>query len=111
MEDRKEDMDIQAYDDFFKSINLMKTEEMVFLYDTEKERGIRAVKSVIVEAEELGNFGERRIALENLLDNLSEVGLFLTAEQIYLADKAFGKQKNKSEQLLIAYYQEHLITK
>lgn len=109
MEDRKEDMDIQAYDDFFKSINLMKT--VVFLYDTEKERGIRAVKSAIVEAEELGNFGERRIALENLLDNLSEVGLFLTAEQIYLADKAFGKQKNKSEQLLIAYYQEHLITK
>ena len=87
----------------------MKTEKMVFLYELEKERGIRAVRSAIVEAEELGNFGERRIALENLLDNLSEVGLFLTAEQIYLADKAFGKQKNKNEQLLIAYYQEHLI--
>ena len=40
-------------------------------------------------------------------DNTIEKG---TEEQIYLADKAFGK-KNKSEQLLIAYYQEHLITK
>lgn len=103
-------MDIQAYEDFLKSINLMETEKMVFLYETEKEKGIRAVRSAIVENEELGNFGERRIALENLLDNLSEVGLFLTPEQIFLADKAFGKQKNKSEQLLIAYYQEHLIT-
>ncbi len=102
-------MDIQAYEEFLKSVILMKTEKMVFLYELEKERGIRAVKSVIVEAEELGNFGERRIELENLLDNLSEVGLFLTAEQIYLADKAFGKQKSKNEQLLIAYYQEHLI--
>lgn len=103
-------MDIQAYEDFLKSINIMETEKMVFLYETEKDKGIRAVRSAIVETQELGNFGERRIALENLLDNLSEVGLLLTAEQIYLADKAFGKQKNKSEQLLISYYQEHLIT-
>lgn len=103
-------MDIQAYEDFFKSINLMETEKMVFLYEEEKSTGIKAVRSAIIETEELGNFGERRIALENLLDNLSEVGLFLTTEQIYLADKAFGKQKNKREQLLIAYYQEHLIT-
>lgn len=103
-------MDIQAYEDFLKSINLMEKEKMVFLYETKKDKGIRAVRCAVVESEELGNFGERRIALQNLLDNLSEVGLFLTAEQIYLADKAFGKQKSKREQLLIAYYQEHLIT-
>ena len=49
-------MDIQAYEDFLKSINLMETEKMVFLYETEKEKGIRAVRSAIVENEELGNF-------------------------------------------------------
>ena len=41
-----------------------------------KERGYQIVKSAINEAKELGGFGERRIALENLLDILSEVGLF-----------------------------------
>ncbi len=102
-------MDIQAYEQFIQLIDTMATDKMSFRYELEKEKGIQEVKSAIDVAKELGDFGERRLALENLLDNLSEVGLFLTAEQIHIADKAFGKQKNKNEQLLIDYYKAHLI--
>lgn len=102
-------MDIQAYEDFLQLIDSMPIENMFFLYEIENEKGDKAVKSAIDEAKELGSFGERRIALENLLDNLIEVGLFLLSEQIHLADKAFGSQKNKNEQILIDYYQKHLI--
>lgn len=84
--------------------------KMLFLYEIEKEKGIKTVKSAIDEDKELGSFGERRIALENLLDNLSEVGLLLSSDQIHLADEAFGNQKSKNEKVLIDYYQEHLIT-
>lgn len=103
-------MDIQAYEDFLRVIDSMETEKMLFLYEIEKEKGIKTVKSAIDEARELGSFGERRIALENLLDNLSEVGLLLSSDQIHLADKAFGNQKSKNGKVLIDYYQEHLIT-
>ena len=102
-------MDIQAYEDFLHSIDLMTIDKMIFLNDIENERNFEAVKSAIDEAKEIGSFGERRIALENLLDNLSEIGLFLSVEQIHLADKAFGDHKSKNGQILMAYYQEHLI--
>lgn len=109
MANREVYMDIQAYEQFIQLIDTMATDKMSFRYELEKEKGIQEVKSAIDVAKELGDFGERRLALENLLDNLSEVGLFLTAEQIHIADKAFGKQKNKNEQLLIDYYKAHLI--
>ncbi|MBQ9990735.1 MAG: hypothetical protein IJP31_07325 [Lachnospiraceae bacterium] len=102
-------MDIQAYEEFLQLIDSMAVDKMDFRYESEKERGICVVKNAVNTAKELGNFGERRIALENLLDNLSEVGLFLSAEQIDLADKAFGKTKNKTEQLFIDYYKAHLL--
>lgn len=102
-------MNIPAYEEFLQSIDIMSIDKMSFLYEKEKEKGFIAVKNAINEAKELGSYGERRIALENLLDNLSEVGLFLSLKQIHLADKAFGKQKDKNEQLLIDYYNEHLI--
>lgn len=102
-------MNIQAYEDFLQSIDTMTIDKMIFLYEKDKEKGFKAVKSAIDEAKELGSYAEKRIALENLLDNLSEVGLFLSSKQIYLADSAFEKEKGKNERLLIAYYKEHLI--
>lgn len=102
-------MDIQAYEEFLQLIETMAIDKMSFRYELERDKGIQEVKSAIEAAKELGSFGERRLALENLLDNLSEVGLFLTADQIHIADKAFGKQKNKNEQLLIDYYKAYLI--
>ena len=59
------------------------------------QRGYQIVKSAINEAKELGGFGERRIALENLLDILSEVGLFLSIEQINIADYSGSVVKTK----------------
>ena len=82
---------------------------MSFRYEVERERGYQVVKSAINEAKELGGFGERRIALENLLDILSEVGLFLSIEQINIADRAFGNFKNKNEEILINYYKNYLV--
>ena len=82
---------------------------MSFRYEVERERGYQIVKSAINEAKELGGFGERRIALENLLDILSEVGLFLSIEQINISDRAFGIPKNMNEEILIDYYKKNLV--
>ena len=102
-------MDIQAYEDFLQIIDSIAGSEMSFRYKVETERGYQIVKSAINEAKELGGFGERRIALENLLDILSEVGLFLSIEQINIADRAFGNFKNKNEEILINYYKNYLV--
>lgn len=102
-------MDIQAYEDFLQIIDSIAGSEMSFRYEVETERGYQTVKSAINEAKELGGFGERRIALENLLDILSEVGLFLSIEQINIADRAFGNFKNKNEEILINYYKNYLV--
>lgn len=109
MADRGEKMDIQAYEDFLQIIDSIADSEMSFRYEEETEKGYQIVKSAINEAKELGGFGERRIALENLLDILSEVGLFLSIEQINIADRAFGNSRNKNEEILINYYKNYLV--
>lgn len=102
-------MDIQPYEEFLQIIEAITIDKMSFRYELEKEKGFQAVKSAINEAKELGNYGERRIALENLLDILSEVGLFLSIEQINIADRAFGNSKNENEDILVNYYKKHLV--
>ena len=102
-------MDIKAYEDFLQIVDSIAEGEMSFRYEVERERGYQVVKSAINEAKELGSFGERRIALENLLDILSEVGLFLSVEQINIADRAFGSPENMNEELLIDYYKKNLV--
>ena len=104
-----EKMDIKAYEDFLQIVDSIAEGEMSFRYEVERERGYQVVKSAINEAKELGSFGERRIALENLLDILSEVGLFLSIEQINIADRAFGIPKNMNEEILIDYYKKNLV--
>ncbi len=102
-------MDIKVYEDFLQIVDTIAGDEMSFRYEVERERGYQVVKSAINEAKELGGFGERRIALENLLDILSEVGLFLSIEQINIADRAFGSSKNTNEEILIDYYKKNLV--
>ena len=102
-------MNIQAYEEFIQLIDSIAVGEMSFRYEVETERGYQIVKSAINEANELGAFGERRIALENLLDILSEVGLYLSIEQINIADRAFGNTKNRNEEILINFYRNHLV--
>ena len=111
MVNRGEKMDIKAYEDFLQIVDSIAGGEMSFRYEVERERGYQVVKSAINEAKELGGFGERRIALENLLDILSEVGLFLSIEQINIADRAFGSPKNMNEEILIDYYKKNLVKK
>ena len=96
-------------EDFLQIVDSIAGSEMSFRYEVERERGYQIVKSAINEAKELGGFGERRIALENLLDILSEVGLFLSIEQINIADRAFGIPKNMNEEILIDYYKKNLV--
>lgn len=49
------------------------------------------IENVIVEARELIKHGEKRIALENMLQNINEAGITLDADTIALARKAFGE--------------------
>ncbi len=49
------------------------------------------IENVIVEARELIKHGENRIALENMLENINEVGIALDTDTITLARKAFGE--------------------
>ena len=48
------------------------------------------VKDVISETKELIKYGEGVIALENMLDNLFEVSLFIDAHAIEFIRKAFN---------------------
>ena len=79
-------MDIQAYEDFLQIIDSIAGSEMSFRYEVETERGYQIVKSAI-----------------------NEVGLFLSIEQINIADRAFGNFKNKNEEILINYYKNYLV--
>lgn len=101
-------MNHQAYEEFFKLFDDMENAQMHFLTETDRENMEQAVRREIDAAKEMGSQGERRIALEDLLENLIEIGLYLTPEQIKLADQAFGK-KSMGEQAALNYYREHLL--
>lgn len=49
------------------------------------------MNNAILETKELIKHGESRIALENMLENLNEVGIVLDTDTIDLARKAFGE--------------------
>jgi hypothetical protein len=59
------------------------------------------VKSAI----ELSKYGECRISLENLLENIIDNNIILNEEQIYLAKKAFGDRISEYDNKLISYLQ------
>lgn len=48
------------------------------------------IENVLSETRELVKHGEKRIALENLLENINEVGITLDTDTVTLARKAFG---------------------
>lgn len=51
---------------------------------------VEYINSLIVETKELIKYGELEIALENMLENLSEVSFVLDEETANLARQAFG---------------------
>lgn len=61
------------------------------------------IENVLSETRELIKHREKRIALENLLENINEVGIALDADTITLARKAFGENISPyNEELLKA---------
>lgn len=81
-------MVVLFYDKFMKKIK----EEY---NDNEK------VLELLSDARELENYGERRIALENLLENLLEINIKLNAELIDCANEAFSDAKSEYDKELI----------
>lgn len=56
-----------------------------------KYNKVAYMNNVILETKELIKHSESRIALENMLENLNEVGIVLDTDTIDLARKAFGE--------------------
>ncbi len=109
-------MDDQAYAEFIKFLDDMTVDEMSFVEADDKraenktkESMANMLKEALDEAKELSSYGESKIALENLLENLIEIGLFLSPEQIILADRAFGDSKNANDRISLKYYRDHLV--
>lgn len=70
-----------AYDDFFKKISSQFSEDQFVI-------------SLMEDAEELAKYGERRVALENFLENILSSGVKIPIETISLAQKAFSDSPN-----------------
>lgn len=63
---------------------------------------IDIVKELILDAEELYKYGERRVALENLLENLIESEIYISPELINLAEEAFSDNPTGYDNELIS---------
>lgn len=62
------------------------------------------IKNVISETKELIKYGEEVIAIENMLDNLCEVSLFIDVYAIELLRKTFnGKVPERIEKILNSF--------
>jgi len=59
------------------------------------------LESFVFECKELIKYGEYMIALENLLDNLSEVSILLDNKTIDFARLAFGEQITEYHETLL----------
>ena len=96
-------MSIEAVDKFIEYI-----EDMILLCEEEFVRDSRGcypkdeyIKSIVAEAKDLIKYGEAAIAIENILENLSEVSISIDKEAAKLVKQAFGEKfSNKIEKIL-----------
>ncbi|MDE7359906.1 MAG: hypothetical protein K2N39_10860 [Lachnospiraceae bacterium] len=96
-------MDKEAVDKFIEYI-----ENMILLCKEEYVRDSRGcylkdeyLKGIVMEAKGLIKYGEAAIALENILENLSEVSIDIDREAAKLVKQAFGeKYSNRIERIL-----------
>lgn len=88
-------MNIQKFDAFLKNI-----EESLGLR-AEQVTELHFIRQEVEEARRLSQLGERRIALENLLENFLEVSVPLRKSAIDLAEDAFGTRLSSYEKKLI----------
>lgn len=83
-------------------------ENMILLCEKEYVRDSRGcylkdeyLKGIVTEAKRLIKYGEAEIALENILENLSEVSIDIDQEAANLVKQAFGeKYSNRIERML-----------
>lgn len=61
----------------------------------------KIVNDFILDAEELAEYGEMRIALENLLENLIDNEIAISQELVSLAEKAFSDNPSDYDKQLI----------
>ena len=73
-----------------------------FLSKMSSEFGnVDSVKEFLLDAEELAKYGEKRVALENLLENLLENEIYISSELINLAEEAFSDNATDYDNELI----------
>lgn len=68
------------------------------------------MKNCISDAQNLADYGELRIALENLLENILEYELYLDDKQIELAESAFGKNITDYDRKLLELLKKRALT-
>lgn len=61
----------------------------------------KIVNDFILDAEELAEYGEMRIALENLLENLIDNEIAISQELVSLAEEAFSDNPSDYDKQLI----------
>ncbi len=59
------------------------------------------VKDMILDAEDIAKYGEKRIALENLLENIYENEIIISLELIDIAENAFSDIPNDYDEQII----------
>lgn len=67
----------------------------------EKYSKNKDVLDIIEDSDELAEYGEFRVALENMLENIIENDIKLNMKIIELADKSFGNNKSEYNKKLI----------
>lgn len=70
-----------AYDMFFKNISMQFHDDSL-------------VNALVEDAEELAKYGEKRVALENFLENVLANEVAISKEAVTLAEKAFSDAPN-----------------
>lgn len=63
---------------------------------------VEYMSNMVAEARELIKYGELEIAFENLLENLSEVSIYIDEEAANLARQAFGSKISVEIQKIIS---------
>lgn len=76
-------------------------EKMMALYAQKTPNDNDTIKDLVEAAKELAKYGERRIALENLLENVFENNIILDDELLDAADKAFGENASNYDKELL----------
>lgn len=95
-------MNIQQFDAFLNSLEEIKN------IGTNNMPELQFIRQEVKEARRLSQYGERRIALENLLDNLLETSIPLCKTTIDLAEEAFDTPLSTYEKKLLQLHRMRL---